>query len=384
MDIILMVGVILIVSALSCKLLGKIGLPTLVGFILIGVIIRNLFNFDSVDMATVDSICTFALLLIVFTGGFQTNFSEAKPVLAVSSVLSVAGTLLTAALAGSFAYFILGLEFYPSILLGVIISSTDVASVSSVLRSRNIELKHNLGSVLEIESGSNEPFAHILTVVLIALAVGAGNAPLLLVTEIFFGVVAGVLISKFGRILINRLNVEMDNVYGVLLCGVAFLIFGVASFFHGSGFLAVYIGGLILGNGKLVHKGSLSKLYSVISMLMQILLFIILGMLFVPTGVVTVIGSALLFALFLFFVARPLVVFALMKPFKHKLNEIAFVSWAGFRGAASIVFATHLLTENLPYATDVFNIVFFVCMLSAILQSPFIVPIANKLKLHDD
>jgi cell volume regulation protein A len=382
MDMILIFGIILVISALSCKTAGKIGLPTLVGFILIGLLIGNWFQFD--DMEIVDQICSFALLLIVFTGGFQTKFSRAKPVLALSSVLSVAGTLLTAALAGAFAYFVLRLELYQSMLLGVIISSTDVASVFSVLRSKQLGLKNTLGSVLEIESGSNEPFAHILTVALIALATGTPGVPLILLREIVIGVLAGILIAKLGKVLINWLNVDIDGVYGALLCGIAFLMFGAASQFGGSGFLAVYIGGMILGNGKLVYKGSLSKLYSAISMLMQILLFIVLGVLVIPASVVTVIGSGLLFSLFLFLVARPLVMFALMKPFRRPLNEIALVSWAGFRGAASIVFATHLLGSGLPYAEHVFSMVFLVCMLSAIMQSPFIVPIAKRLKLLDD
>ena len=382
MDLVLIFGVILVISALSCKTAGKIGMPTLVGFILIGLLIGNWFHFE--DMEIVSQISDFALLLIVFTGGFQTHFSKAKPVLAMSSVLSVAGTLLTAFLAGAFAFFVLRLDFYPSLLLGVIISSTDVASVFSVLRSRQMELKNDLDAVLEFESGSNEPLAHILTVVFIAVATGSTNIPLLFAREIVIGVIAGVAIAKLGQILINWLNVAIDGVYGVLLCGIAFLMYGAAHQFGGSGFLAVYIGGMILGNSKLVYKGSLSKLYSALSMLMQTTLFIILGILCTPKSVIEIMGSGLLFALFLFFIARPAVMFALMKPFGRPLNEIALVSWSGFRGASSIVFATHLLTVGMEYAEYVFSMVFFVCMLSVILQSPFIVPLAKKLKLVDD
>ena len=383
MDFILIIGIILIISALSCKITGKIGLPILVAFILIGVFIGNWFEFE--DMSVVISICDFALVLIIFTGGFQTNFAEAKPVLALSSVLSVAGTVLTAAIAGTFAYFVLRLEFYQAALLGVIISSTDVESVFSVLRSKQMDLKNNLGSVLEIESGSNDPFAHMLTVVFITLASGSGkNIALLIILEIVIGVLSGVVCSKLGQILINKLNVDIDGVYAVLLCGTAFFTYGVASQFHGSGFIAVYIGGVILGNGKLVYKRFLSRLYSAFSMIMQILLFIVLGILCVPSSVITVIGSGFIFALFLFFIARPVVMFAIMKPFKRPLNEIALVSWAGFRGASSIVFATHLLASGLPYGEYIFSVVFFVCMLSVILQGSFIVPIAKLLKLIND
>jgi cell volume regulation protein A len=357
-------------------------LPTLVGFILIGLLIGNWFEFT--DLAAVDQFTNFALLLIVFTGGFQTNFSKAKPVLVMSSVISVAGTLLTAFFAGAFAYFIFGIGFTQSLLLGVIISSTDVTSVLSVLHLKQVNLKNNLDSVLTLESGSNEPFAHVLTYVAIAYAVGSYNLPLLFIQEIVFGVAAGIIFAKVGQFLINRLNLQIDGIYGVLLCGIAFLIYGVAAQFGGSGFLAVYIGGVIIGNGKLVHKGSLSRLYSAFSMLMQITLFIMLGILCVPSSVMSVMVSGLLFSLVLIFIIRPVVMLMLMKPFRRPLNEIALVSWAGFRGAPCIVFATHLLTVELPYGEYIFSIVFFVCMMSVILQSSFIVPLAKKLKLLDD
>ena len=364
---------------LSCKTAGKIGLPTLVGFIAIGLIIGNFFEFESI--AEVETICNFALLLIVFTGGFHTDIKKARPVLVLSSVLSGAGTLLTALISAAFAYFVLSFEIYQALLLGVIISATDVASVFSVLESKNIDLKNNLGEILEVESGSNEPFAHILTLVLIAFVTGTRNIPLLLAQEIIIGVAAGFVFAKGGQFLINRININVDSLYGILLCGVAFLMYGIAVQFNGSGFLAVYIGGIIIGNRKLVHKGSISRLYGAVSMLMQITLFIVLGILCNPSSVLAVIGSGLLFAIFVLLIARPAAMFAVMKPFKRPLNEIALVSWSGFRGAASIVFAVHLLSENLPYAERLYSIVFFVCMLSVVLQSSFIVPLAKKLKL---
>ncbi|MDR2570172.1 MAG: cation:proton antiporter [Oscillospiraceae bacterium] len=381
-DIILILGVILVISAWSCKTTGKVGLPTLVGFILIGLLIGNWFEFP--DMGAVDTFTNFALLMIVFTGGFQTNFSKAKPVLAMSTVISIGGTLLTSVLVAVFGYYVMNLGFTPSILLGVIISSTDAASVSHILHLKQVSFKKNIGSVISLESGSNEPFAHVLTYVFIAYALGYNNLWLLFFKEIIFGVLAGIIFAKIGKFLINRLDLEIDGIYGVLLCGIAFLMYGLASQFDGSGFLAVYIGGLIIGNSKLVHKGSLSKLYSAFSMLMQITLFIILGILTVPSAVMAVMGSGVLFAFILILVIRPAVMVMLMKPFRRPMNEIALVSWAGFRGAPCIVFATHLLTVELPYGEQIFSIVFLVCMLSVILQSSFVVPIAKKLKLLDE
>lgn len=382
MNLILIVGIILIISALSCKVTEKAGLPVLVGFILIGMIIGNRFDFADVSSAV--KICNFALIIVIFTGGFQTDFIQAKPVLAVSALLSAAGTALTALAAGAFGYYVMRLEFSEAMLLGAVISSTDAASVFSILNSKNLNLKNNLGSLLEIESGSNDPIAYMLTVVFLAGATGAEqNTVVLLSTQIIVGILAGVVCAKLGQRFINRLNLEIDGLYFVLLCGVAFLIYGTAGALNGNGFLAVYIGGMILGNGKLVYKKFLAKLFSASSMLMQITLFIVLGILCMPSSVLAVMGSGLLFAVFLFFIARPLVVFVLMKPFGRSMKEVALVSWAGFRGASSIVFSTYLLSAGLPYAEYVFSVVFFVCMLSVISQGSLIVPLAKKLDLID-
>ena len=209
MNMILVFGIILVISVLSCKPVGKIGLPTLVGFILIGVFIGNWYQFD--DLGIVDHICTFALLLIVFTGGFQTNLSEVKPVLKMSVTLSVAGTLLTAGLTALFSFYVLNLCLSQSLLLGAILSATDVASVFSSLKSRHLNLKNNLDSVLTIESGSNEPFAHVLTVVLIAFAVGEKNIPLLLLVEFVVGAAAGGIVAKAGQYIINKLNFALHD-----------------------------------------------------------------------------------------------------------------------------------------------------------------------------
>jgi cell volume regulation protein A len=383
MNVILLFGIVLIISAWSCKPTRMIGLPILIGFIFIGILIGNWFKFD--NMSNVNFICDFALLLIIFTGGFQTNFKEARPVVPVASVLSAAGTVLTAFTLGFFAYYVMRLDFYQAMLLGAVISSTDSASVFSVLRSKQLDLKNNLAPLLEIESGSNDPFAYMLTSIFLTLALGgAQNALYLLATQLFIGVIVGISFAKAGQFLINRLNVDIDGLYGVMLCGAAFLIYGVASQLGGNGFLAAYIGGIIIGNVKLVYKGSLSKLYSAVSMLMQILLFIVLGILCVPSSIVKVIWPGLLIATFLTFIARPVIIFALMKPFRRPLNDIALVSWAGFRGASSIVFATYVLIAGLPYSEYIFSVVFFVCMLSVIIQGTFITQIAKKLRLIDE
>jgi len=387
MDVVLIIGIILIISALSCKTTDRFGVSVLVGFIVIGLFIGRQFHFEST--AVVDNICKFALLLIIFTGGFQTDFSKAKPVLGISALLSSVGTLLTALLSGVFAYFVLRFELYQAMLLGAVISCTDAASVFSILRSKNCHLKNNLGAILEIESGSNDPIAYMLTVVFIALAAkGQQNVLVLVLTliivQIVVGLLSGVVFAKLGQLLLNRFNLSIDGLYGVLLCGTAFLIYGVAEQFDGNGFLAVYVGGIILGNSRLVYKGFLSRLFNSFSMIMQILLFIVLGILCDLSSLVGVAWSGLWFALFVTLIARPVTMYAIMKPFDRSKKEMALVSWAGLRGASSIVFATIVLYAGLPYSKDVFSIVFFVCLLSAIVQGTSMVPFARKLGLTDD
>ena len=383
MNFILAFGAILIISALSCKMTGKMGVPLLVGFILIGILIGNWYRME--NLSTVGNICDLSLLLIIFTGGFLTSFSEARPVLPVASVLSVAGTMMTAVIASAFAYFALHLDFYQAMILGAIISPTDAASVFSVLSSKQMDLRNSLGPMLEIESGSNDPFAYMMTVMYISMATGGSqNVALLLVSQIIIGVLSGYVFYRFGRFVINKLNVDIDGLYAVLLCGTAFLMYGAAAQFGGNGFLAAYIGGILIGNSKIVYKRFLSRMFSAISTLMQILLFIVLGILCMPSSMAAVTVSGLVFAFFLLLVARPLVMFALMKPFRRRLNEIALVSWSGFRGASSVVFATLALRSGLPYAEYIFSIVFFVCMLSVTLQGSLIAPIARKLKLIEE
>jgi cell volume regulation protein A len=334
------------------------------------------------DVSNAEHICNFALLFIIFTGGFQTNFARAKPVLGLSVLLSAAGTVMTAGFAALFSYYVLGLELHQAMLLGAVISSTDAASVFSILRSKNLNLKNNLDSVLQIESGSNDPIAYMLTVVFLAMATGGSqNVLILLVTQIVVGAAAGFLGAKLGQRLINKLNLDIEGLYAVLLVGISFFIYGVASQFGGNGFLAVYIGGMILGNSPLMRKKILSGLFSAFSMIAQVVLFIVLGILCLPSSVLSVAVSGLLFALFLFFVARPVIMFVLMKPFGRSFREIGLVSWAGFRGASSIVFASYLLSAGLPYADYVFSVVFFVCMLSVIIQGTLISPIAKALNL---
>jgi len=384
MNVVFITAVILLVCAVSSKVLYRFGIPTLILFLTIGMLMGSEgpggIYFDNAELA--ESICNLALLFIIFSGGFDTNWKTARPVAFASGILASLGVILTALLTGIFTHLVLGFSLLEGMLLGSIISSTDYASVFSILRSQQSDLKNNLAPMLEMESGSNDPMAFMLTVIFIGLLTGESqNIGLMLFTQITVGAFFGVFVGKTAVWLINRINLDIDGLYPIMVIGVALLTYSSASLLEGNGFLAAYITGLIMGNSKLVNKVSLVRYFDGLSWLMQILLFMTLGLLVFPSQLLSVALAGILTAAFLMFVARPIVVFLVLSVFKRPFKEELLVSWVGFRGAASIVFATYPLTAGLPMAEEIFNIVFFVALVSVILQGTLFIPFAKKLNL---
>lgn len=377
-------GIILLVCAISSKVLYKYGVPTLIIFLAIGMLMGSDgiggIYFDDSQLA--QDLCNFGLIFIMFSGGFGTSWKAAKPVAFASGVLATLGVVLTALLIGVFAHFALGFTFLEGMLLGSIVSSTDAASVFSILRSKKLNLKNNLAPMLEMESGSNDPIAYMLTTIFLGLIIGEGqNIFLLLFLQITIGVLIGALIGKLGVWLINRINLDIDGLYSIIVIGIAILSYAGTTLLSGNGFLAVYITGLILGNSRLVHKISLVRYFDGLSWLMQILLFFTLGLLVFPSRLPGIALSGLAMAAFITFIARPVAIFAILTIFKRPVKDQLLVSWVGFRGAASIVFATYPLTAGLPVADAIFNIVFFVALVSVLVQGTLFIPIAKKLNL---
>lgn len=384
MNVVFITAVILLVCAVSSKVLYRFGIPTLILFLTIGMLMGSEgpggIYFDNAVLA--EGICNLALLLIIFSGGFDTNWKTARPVAFASGILASLGVFLTALLVGVFAHLVLGFSLLEGMLLGSIISSTDYASVFSILRSQQSDLKNNLAPMLEIESGSNDPMAFMLTVIFIGLLTGdSQNIGLMLLTQIAIGTLFGIFLGKAAVWLINHINLDIDGLYPIMVIGVALLSYSGAGLLSGNGFLAAYITGLIMGNSKLVNKVSLVRYFDGLSWLMQILLFMTLGLLVFPSQLLSVALTGILTAAFIMFVARPIVVFLVLSIFKRPFKEQLLVSWVGFRGAASIVFATYPLTAGLPMAEEIFNIVFFVALVSVILQGTLFIPLAKKLDL---
>ncbi|MBU5675192.1 potassium/proton antiporter [Alkaliphilus sp. MSJ-5] len=384
MNILLISGIILLTCAISSKVLYRYGIPTLAMFLAMGMIMGSEgiggVYFDNAQLAT--SISNLGLVFIMFSGGFGTNWKTAKPVAFSSAVLATFGVALTALLIGIFSYFVLGLTFLEGMLLGSIISSTDAASVFSILRSKKLDLKNGLAPMLEMESGSNDPMAYMLTTIFLGLILGKGeNVFLLLATQIALGLIVGAIVGKLAVWLINNIKLDIDGLYSIIVIGVALLSFALAELFAGNGFLAVYITGIIMGNSRLVHKVSLVRYFDGLSWLMQILLFFTLGLLVFPSRLLNVILPGIATAVFIIFVARPIAVFLILSLFKRPIKDQLLVSWVGFRGAAAIVFATYPLTAGLAVADYIFNIVFFVAVVSVLVQGTLFIPIAKKLNL---
>ncbi|NMC88740.1 MAG: potassium/proton antiporter, partial [Methanomicrobiales archaeon] len=337
------------------------------------------------DPAVAQMIGIIALAYILFAGGFDTRWDEVQPIFWPGIALSTVGVVLTAVCLGVFASVVLGLSPLTGFLLGAVVSSTDAAAVFSVLRMARARLKGNLRPFLEFESGSNDPMAVFLTTSVIALILTPGSSALTLVPMFVQQMVVGGLLGYgMGRgivFFINRLKLESEGLYPVLTLAMVLMIYGLTATLGGNGFIAVYVSGLVMGNSIFVYKKSLIRFHDGIAWLMQIVMFLALGLLVFPSDLVRVIVPGLLIAFFLLLVARPVAVFITLLPWKMPLNEKVLVSWVGLRGAVPIILATYPLVAGVPDAALIFNIVFFIVLISALIHGTSIPTVARWLGL---
>ena len=385
-NILLFGSLLLFMSVLASKT-SRFGIPSLVLFLGVGMLagsdgIGNIY-FDNPRIAKFVGIV--ALNFILFSGGLDTRWESAKPILWKGISLSTIGVLATALSLGTFAHYLLDFSWREGFLLGAIVSSTDAAAVFSILRSKRIGLKDNLRPLLELESGSNDPMAYFLTISFTALVTQHDATILGLLPTFFMQMILGGLVGLgMGKLMVrivNKINLQFEGLYHVLIAALLFFTFSFTDFIGGNGFLAVYLAGIIMGNSYFVHKRSLIKSYDGMAWLMQIIMFLTLGLLVFPTQIVPIIGMGLLIALFLILVARPLGVFLSLSFFKMKNRNRLFISWVGLRGAAPIVFATYPLIESVQKADMIFNLVFFIAVLSVTLQGTTLTVMARWLRL---
>jgi len=368
------VAVLLLLSILASKASGRLGVPALLLFLAVGMLAGSEgpggIPFD--DAYAAQFLGVVALVFILFAGGLDTAWEDVRPVFGKAVALSTVGVLVTAALVGLFAWGVLGFSPLAGLLLGAIVSSTDAAAVFAVLRARSVGLKGEIKPLLELESGSNDPMAVFLTAGLTGLLVNQNSSVIGLIPMFFqqmaLGTALGYGLGRGMVFVINRMRLEYEGLYPVFTLALVVLTYGATASLGGNGFLAVYIAGLVMGNNDFIHKQSLIRFHDGLAWLMQIAMFLTLGLLVFPSRLVPIVGVGLLVALFLMFVARPVSVFLTLAFVRSEWREKAMVSWVGLRGAVPIILATFPLLAGVPQADTIFNIVFFIVLSSVLLQ----------------
>ncbi len=386
--LLLTAAVIVVVSVLLSKVSERFGVPTLLLFLGIGMVAGydgpGGIYFDNARMA--QTLGTIALAYILFAGGLETDVAAVRRVVRPAVALATFGVFSTALITGLGIHYLLGHNWMESLLIGAIVSSTDAAAVFAVLRSKNVGLKEPLRPLLELESGSNDPMAVFLTIGMIALIREPARPVLSLVPlflqQLIIGLALGYLMARFFIRIINRVKLDYEGLYPVLSLGWVLLTYALTAWLKGSGFLAVYMTGLVLGTESFSHKKSLIRFQDGIAWLMQILMFLTLGLLVFPSQLIPVAGQGLLVALLLILVARPAAVFISLLPFRFSFREKHLISWVGLRGSVPIVLATFPMLAGLDQTHFIFNLVFFIVISSVLLQGTTI-PLMARLARVD-
>lgn len=391
----LLIGSLLVfISIVVGKTGYRFGVPALLLFLLVGM----LFGSDGLGIQfhnakTAQFIGMVALSIILFSGGMDTKFTEIRPILSPGIVLSTVGVLLTALFTGVFIWYLSGMSWtnihFPlivSLLLAATMSSTDSASVFAILRSQKMNLKHNLRPMLELESGSNDPMAYMLTIVLIQFiqsdGMGTGHIIGSFVIQFLVGAAAGYGLGKLAIWVLNKINIDNQALYSILLLSFVFFTFSITDLFKGNGYLAVYIAGMMVGNNKITNRKEIATFMDGLSWLFQIIMFLMLGLLVNPHEMLEVAVVALLIGVFMIIIGRPLSVFLCLLPFrKMNIKSRVFVSWIGLRGAVPIIFATYPVVANVEGSNLIFNIVFFITIVSLIVQGTTVSFVARLLHL---
>ena len=371
-NILLIGSILLFVSIVVGKTGYRFGVPALLLFLLVGM----LFGSDGLGLQFHNAkiaqfIGMVALSVILFSGGMDTKFKEIRPILSPGIVLSTVGVFLTALFTGLFIWYLSGMSWtnihFPlitSLLLASTMSSTDSASVFAILRSQKMNLKHNLRPMLELESGSNDPMAYMLTIVLIQFiqsdGMGTGNIIGSFIIQFLVGAAAGYILGKLAILILNKINIDNQSLYPILLLSFVFFTFAITDLLRGNGYLAVYIAGMMVGNHKITFRKEIATFMDGLTWLFQIIMFLMLGLLVNPHEMIEVAVVALLIGVFMIVIGRPLSVFLCLLPFrKITLKSRLFVSWVGLRGAVPIIFATYPVVANVEGSNMIFNIVFY-------------------------
>lgn len=392
-EVLILIAGLIFLCILAEYVSCRFGMPALLLFMALGMAAGTdgILKIPFSDYSMAQDLCTFALIFIMFFGGFCTNWKIAKPVAGRSILLSTAGVMVTAVLTAVFCFFVLGFEALESFLVGAVLGSTDAASVFSILRSRNLNLKDGTASLLELESGSNDPAAYLMTMIGIMLMeagdMSSGRLVLtvgnMLFMQMFFGIIVGTAVAGAAIIVFTKTKAVGEELYEVFLVAAALLSFSLADRLGGNGFLSVYLFGILLGNSRVPQKAEMVQFFNSITGFAQIFLFFLLGLLAFPHRIPEVFLQGVLVAVCLTFFARPAAVFLILKPFRCSRRQCLLVAFAGLRGAASIVFAAMVTAAANGMNHDLFHIVFLVSLLSVAFQGSLLPFIAGKLDMVD-
>lgn len=380
-------SVLLILSVLASKATGRFGVPSLLVFLAVGMLAGSEglggIYFDSPYYAKVFGVI--ALSYILFSGGLDTDLKIVKKVALPGILLATLGVAITCLVTGAFATWILGFTWVEGLLLGAIVSSTDAAAVFNILRARSVNFKGQIRPLLELESGLNDPMGVLLTIAFLKILTtnetSVAQIILHIIQQFILGGVIGFSMGKGAIQLLNKIKLESSGLYPVLTLALVVLVYGLAEAIGGNGFLAVYLAGLVMGNKNFVHKKSLILFHDGVAWLVQIGMFLILGLLVYPSKLIPVVGVGILISVILILVARPMAVFLSLTGSKFTHREKAMVSWVGLRGSVPIILATYPYIAGAEKADLIFHLVFFIVITSVLIQGSFIPTISNWLKV---
>lgn len=381
----LFIGLVACACVLSNRIATKLPAPSLLAFIGLGMLLgeNGPLHIPFDDYALTEQICCVALVFIMFYGGFNTNIERARPVAVQAVLLSTVGVLVTVAATGAFCHLAFGLGWLEGLLVGAVIASTDAASVFNALREHHLSLKDGTDSLLELESGSNDPLAYILTVALSSLLIGEPvDVPAMLAQQVLVGVAVGVGAGWLLARLLDRGGCPRQSEV-ILLIACAIVSYSGANILGGSGFLAVYLAGMVLGASDVPAKREMAQVFDVLTEISQMATFFMIGLLVTPADLPAAVLPALALVAFLTLVARPLAVGAILLPFGSSPRRIALASWAGLRGAASAVFALYAVVAGVPGGHDLFNLVFVAVVVSLLVQGSLLPRAARGLGMVD-
>ena len=384
-SIAILLGSVLVMAGILSSLLAlRFGAPLLLVFLVIGILAGESgpggLNFN--DLGTTYLVGSVALALILFDGGLKTRFSSIKAVLAPSMGLATVGVLLTALVTAPVARYALDLSWVEALLAGAVVASTDAAAVFLLVHAQGLRLRPRVGATLEVESGTNDPFAVFLTLMLVEL-ITRGESSILhvlieFVREAALGAVIGVVGGRVVVMALNRVALP-QGLHAPFVTTAALVVFGAAQMSHASGFLAVYLAGMIIGNQPTRAHNSVVAFLDAATWLAQIVMFVLLGLLVSPQRLMDSIGPAVVIALALMLVARPLAVFICLAPFRFNWRERLFIAWVGLRGAVAIFLASIPMLVGLSKAYIYFDVAFVVVLISLMLQGWTLAPAARKL-----